>query len=125
MRLNRWLVPVLALLSVISLTGRVQAVEEVVQLPLQRAKCLCGVVTINGDPVRGATIEEVGPDWKGALRSTATDSDGRFALTPVKGRKIYYLQITAGVPGVNPLQVPVKISRFRGKKLLRLQLELA
>ena len=75
--------------------------------------------------MRGATIEEVGPDWKGALRSTATDSDGRFALTPVKGRKIYYLQITAGVPGVNPLQVPVKISRFRGKKLLRLQLELA
>ena len=124
---NHWLAPAFVLLSIISLAGRVHAAEEIVELRLQRAKCLCGIVTyITGDPVPRAQVEEFGQDWKGTqLRSTETDSQGRFNLTPVKDTKVYYLQISLRKPGVNPLRVPVQISRFRGTKLLRLQLHLA
>jgi hypothetical protein len=124
---NRWLLAIFLLLSIISLAGRVHAAEEIVELRLQRAKCLCGIVTyVNGDPVPDAQVEELGQDWKGSqLRSTKTDSEGRFTLASIKGRKIYYLQISSRQPGVNPLRVPVQISRFRGTKLLRLQLRLA
>jgi hypothetical protein len=123
---NRWFAPTLLLFFIIFLQD-VQAVEEVVVLRLQKAQCLCGIVTYgNGDPVPGAQVEELGQDWQGAqLRSTETDSGGCFTLTPVKGRNIYYLQISLRKPGVNPLRVPVQISRFRGTRLLRLKLHLA
>ena len=127
MRPNHWLLAILVLLSILSLAARVQAAEETVELRLQRAKCLCGIVTfVTGDPVPDAQVEELGQDWKGPqLRSTRTDSEGRFTFAPIKGRKIYYLQISSRQPGVNPLRVPIQISRFRGTKLLRLQLHLA
>ena len=127
MRPTRSLALVLVISSIISLAGRAQAAEEIVELRLQHAKCLCGIVTYaNGSPASGARIEELGPDWTGApLRSTESNSEGRFTLPPVKGRKVYYLQISMREPGVNPLRVPVQIGRFRGTKLLRLRLELA
>lgn len=125
MSLNRWLALFL-LLSFVALQGHIQAAEEIVELQLQHSKCLCGIVTYaNGDPARNAKVEEFGPDWKEALRSTTTDSDGHFTLAPVKGKHVYYLQVSAGAPGVNPLRVPVQLSRFRGTKLLRLRLHLA
>ena len=114
------------LLFFLSLTVCATANEETVQLPLQRAKCICGVVLYpNGDPVQGAKVEELGSDWKGLLRSVSTDAEGHFVLTPSKGKNVYYLQISAQTTGVNPLRVPVHISRFRGTKLLRLHLHLA
>jgi hypothetical protein len=116
---------VFVLLSTLALSVPAQAAEEIVELHLQRAKCLCGIVTISGEPVSNAKVEELGEGWKGTLRSTDTDSEGHFRFTLVKGRKIYFLRISARAPGVNPLQVPVKISRVRGAKLLRLQLHLA
>lgn len=125
MRSNRWLAPVM-LLSFFTLQGRIQAAEEIIELQLQHSKCLCGIVTYaNGDLAQNARVEEFGPDWKEALRSTNTGSDGQFALAPVKGRHVYYLQVSARAPGVNPLRVPVQIGRFRGTKLLRLRLHLA
>ncbi len=126
--MRRNLTPCTALvLSFLVLTGvATQAAEEIVELRLQRAKCLCGVVLYpNNDPVSGAKVEELGEGWKGSLRSTYADSKGSFVLEPVKGRKIYYLQITAPATGVNPLRVPVHIVHFRGTKLLRLVLHLA
>lgn len=87
---------------------------------VQRAKCLCGVVVYsNGDPVGGAKIEELGERWKGSLRSIHADSKASFVLEPVKGRKIYYLQIIAPTPGINRLRAPVKIVRFKGTKSRR------
>jgi len=127
MRLNYWFSLVLILVSIFFPTERAHAVEQIVQLTLQRAECLCGIVTyINGDTVPDALVEEFAEEWKGnPLRSAMTDSEGRFTLTPVKGRKIYYLQISLRRPGVNPLRVPVQINRIHGTKLLRLQLHLA
>ena len=118
---------VLLVLSSVAALGRnAQAVEQIVELRLQRARCLCGVVVYpNGDPVAGAKIEELGEGWKGSLRSIRADAKGSFVLGPVGGRKVYYLQITAPVPGVNPLRVPVQIVQFRGTNSLRLRLNLA
>ena len=115
------------LLCVTSFRPRAHGAEEIVELRLQMVKALRGVVLFpNGDIVTGAKITEFTPDWKTELRVTITDSEGRFSLAPVKGRKVYYLQVTVphGV-GVNPLRVPAKINRWWGKPSLRLQLELA
>ena len=128
MRRNSILFTALVFLFVLSSGMAAQGVEEIVELRLQRAKCLCGVVLYPDDaPVSGAKIEELGKDWKGSLRSTFADSRGSFTLEPVKGRKVYYLQITApaSAHGINPLRVPVQVVHFRGTKLMRLVLRLA
>ncbi len=121
----RWHVALVMVISVILLSVLVQANEEIVEFRLQRARCLCGVVTVSGNPVKNAKVEEFGPDWKEMLRSTDTDAEGRFTLPPIKGRKIYYLQISARATGVKPLRIPIKVVRFRGVSLLHLQLYLA
>lgn len=120
-----WIGGLLACLA--SLHPYVHANEEIVEMRLQSVKALRGVVLDpNGDPVKGAKVAELTPDWRRELRATNTDSDGRFALTSVKGRKVYYLQISApDVEGVNPLRVPAKINRLWSRGLLRLQLKLA
>lgn len=118
----------LVFLFVLSSVWSAQGVEEIVELRLQRVKCLCGVVLYpNDDPVSGAKIEELGKDWKGSLRSTFADSKGAFTLEPVKGRKVYYLQITApaSAHGIKPLRVPIQVVHFRGTRLMRLFLHLA
>ena len=125
--MNRCFAVALVLVSVFPLSGRVQAAEEIVQLRMQRARCICGIVSyVTGDVVSGALVEDFAEDWRGTpLRSIKANSEGRFVLTPVKGRKVYYLQISSRKPGVNPLRIPVQISRIRGTKLLRLRLHLA
>jgi hypothetical protein len=108
------------------LISPVSGTEEIVELRLQKVKALTGLVTYpNGDPVKEARVVEFSADWKNELRATVTDSQGRFTFTPVKGREIYYLQISASETGVNPLRVPLQISRFWGKKSLELRLNMA
>jgi len=120
-----WVVALL--LSIICFRPHVYAAEETVQLRLQAVKALRGIVVYpNGDIVKGAKVAELTSDWKTELRETRTDEEGRFSLAPVKGHKVYYLQVTVPeVPGVNPLRVPAKINRLWGKGSLRLQLHLA
>lgn len=115
------------LFCIISFRPQVHAAEEIVELRLQTVKALNGVVVYpNGEPVKGAKVAELTFDWKAELRVTSTDSEGRFSLAPVKGRKVYYLEITVpGAAGVNPLRVPAKINWLWGKGLLRLRLHLA
>jgi len=118
---------VVLLLSIICFQPQVRAAEEIVELQLQTVKALRGIVLYpNGDLVKGAKVAELTPDWKMELRETRTDAEGRFSLATVKGRKVYYLQITVPeAAGVNPLRVPAKISRLWGKGSLRLRLHLA
>jgi hypothetical protein len=115
------------LLCVISFRPHVHAAEEIVELRLQTVKALKGVVVYpNGELVKGAKVAELTSDWKTELRVTSTDSEGRFSLAPVNGRKVYYLEITVpGAAGVNPLRAPAKINWLWGKGLLRLRLHLA
>jgi hypothetical protein len=123
--------PRVSVVSVVAflLTFAVQlgvAAEQIVELRLQKVASIEGVIVYpNGEPVNRAQVVEFSPDWKAELRRTETDSAGHFKLNPVKGRKTYYLQITALEAGVNPLRVPVQISRWATKKPLRLALQLA
>ena len=67
MRPIRSLASIFVIFSIVSLAGRAHPNEDIIELPLQPAKCLCGVVTYeNGDPARGAKVEELGQAWKGA-----------------------------------------------------------
>jgi len=90
---------------------------------VQSAKSLSAVVQYpNGDPIPNALLEEVSPDWKTVLRTSTTDTDGKFSLVTVKGRKIYFLQISAY--GFDTLRVRVRVDPKRGTDL-KLKLEIA
>jgi hypothetical protein len=124
-QLLMWIVALL--LSIACFRPHVYAAEQIVELRLQTVKALRGIVVYpNGDVVKGAKVAELTSDWKTELRETRTDEEGHFSLAPVKGRKVYYLQVTVPeAAGVNPLRVPAKINRWRGKRSLRLRLHLA
>ena len=84
-----------------------------------------GTITVTDpldSPLPGAKVEEMSSDWKEVLSSTETDDKGGFALVPIRGHKIYFLQISCH--NFNPLRVRVEISLKKGKEL-RLQLEVA
>jgi hypothetical protein len=89
----------------------------------QVARSLAAVVVDpTGSPIPGVLVEECSSDWKESLRSTKTDTAGGFTLSPVKGRRVYYLQLRMN--GFNPLRVQVKLDAKRGKNL-QLTLEVA
>lgn len=98
--------------------------EELVILPPQTVKSLSGIVAVNGVPIERAIVAEFGADYKTEMRRTTTDTEGRFALPLVKGQNIYYLQVSAPEPGINPARVKVLISQ-RGKPLLQIPLHVA
>jgi len=127
MRFKYRLASVFVLASIVGSARSARAVEQIVELRLQRVKCLCGVVMYpSGQPLENARVEELDQHWnRPPRRSTETDSAGRFKLASVKGQRVYYLQISVREPGVNLLRVPVQIKSFRGAKLLRLRVQLA
>jgi len=90
---------------------------------VQLARSLAAVVhDRTGHPLPSVLVEERTSDWKESLRSTQTDASGAFTFAPVKGRDLYYFQLT--LKGFNPLRVRVKVDRKRGKEL-QLHLELS
>lgn len=68
-----------------------------------------------GAPIPKALVREFSADWRTVLRSTSTDSDGRFSFTPVRGRKVYFIQISA--PGFDPLRFRLQMDTKRGASL--------
>jgi hypothetical protein len=90
---------------------------EIVEIEnVQVARSLAAVVHDPAhSPIPGVLVEELSSDWKESLRSTKTDAAGCFTFAPVKGRDVYYLQLT--VDGFDPLRVRVKVDPKRGKKL--------
>jgi hypothetical protein len=90
---------------------------------VQLARALSAVVLDpTGSPIPCVSVEESSPDWKESLRSTKTDSAGRFKFAPVQGRDVYYLQLR--MDGFDQLRVRMKIDSKRGKNL-QFKLEIA
>jgi hypothetical protein len=57
--------------------------ERVVISELKTSKSLAGVVTdTNGEALPDVLVREVSPDGKNTIRSTTTDSEGRWSLPP-------------------------------------------
>jgi hypothetical protein len=75
-----------------------------------------------GSPISGALVEEFSSEWKEVLRTTKTDATGKFSFAPVKGRDVYYIQLS--MDGFDPLRIRLKIDPKKGKNL-RLKLKVA
>jgi uncharacterized GH25 family protein len=72
------------------------------------------IVDQNGDPIAGATVEEVDENWQEASRSTNTDATGRFGFSTVKGG-IYYIMVRA--KNSRQTEFPMKVNSFHWKAL--------
>ncbi len=75
-----------------------------------------------GSPIPKALVQEFSADWKTVLRSSSTDTHGRFSFARVQGRKIYFIQISA--PGFDPLRFRLQVDAKRGTSL-KLKLTIA
>lgn len=113
----------LFVLSVAIFSNAFAGVETVEIGKIQIAKTLTGTVVDPAESaIPGVQVLEVSSDWKTVLRTTTTDSDGKWFLAPVPRQQVYYLRFTAY--GFNPLQVRIKLNRRKGKDL-RFELSVA
>jgi hypothetical protein len=90
--------------------------DLVVQEGVIVTRSLSGHVNIGLEKLvgRGVTVELCGPDWKTVLASTKTDDNGFFSLEKPPGR-LFHLRFS--FPGVNPLQVKVRLSKHAAQDL--------
>jgi len=93
-----------------------QGVMTIEYSDVQVVTSLSGVVRDPGNaPMAGVLVEEFRSDWKTSLRSTKTDQSGHFAMTPVKDRKVYFLQFS--FRNCNPLRIRISVDSEHGKEL--------
>ena len=84
---------------------------EIVELDApQFVKSVAGVVNDpSGASLPGVTVEERSEDWKTVLRSTETDSKGRFRFSSNHNQAIYYLQFSRY--GFNWLRIKLRLDK--------------
>lgn len=76
----------------------------------QTAQRLEGVVLDpSGGPIAEMTVSDNTSDWKTILRSTRTDSKGRFHFSRQSGKTIYYLRFDHQL--FNPLELKLKLDK--------------
>jgi Carboxypeptidase regulatory-like domain len=93
-----------------------QGVSVVEIADIQVAQSLSAVVTDSAMvPMEGVTIEEMSTDCKTRIRATKTDSTGKFTLPTVRGRTVYYFELTYN--GFDPLRVRIRVDEKRGKTI--------
>ena len=93
--------------------SHLQGVHIVEIRDIQTARSLSALVTdVREFPLEGVLAEEMTPGWKACLRTTKTDSKGKFTLAPAKARDVYYLQLT--YKNFNSLQFRMRIDAKRG-----------
>jgi hypothetical protein len=68
-----------------------------------------------GNPVVGATVEEMDGDWREVSRTTKTDGSGKFTFETIRGRKIYYIRVRA--KNFQPIEFPLKVNFMHWKTL--------
>jgi hypothetical protein len=94
---------------------------EVVEIDApQFAKSVAGVVNDpSGAALPGVTVEERSEDWKTAIRSTETDSKGRFRFSSNRNQAIYSLQFSRS--GFNWLRIKLRLDK-NGKSAVVLRM---
>jgi hypothetical protein len=76
-------------------------------LPAQRVE---GVVLDPVDePIPDMTVSDCTPEWAAVLRTTTTDSKGRFRLSRQPGKSVYYLRFDHRL--FNPLGLKLKLDK--------------
>lgn len=106
-----------AIVALLWFPMRIAAQYQLIELAdVQLAKSLDATIQdLTGAPIPKALVQEFSADWKTVLRSTSTNTDGRFSFTPVRARKIYFIQISA--PGFDPLRFHLQVDVKRGASL--------
>lgn len=115
MKSSKW--PVWLVMLVFWCAGSAQGQTQlVVQEGVLVSRSLSGNVNIGLEKVegKGVTVELCSPDWKKVLTSTKTDDNGYFSLEKFPG-KLFQLRFSS--PGVNPLQVKVRLSKHAAQDL--------
>jgi len=105
---------VVAIVLLASVLNLFAGVETVVIANVQVSKDLSGIVLDPaGEPIPGAAVIEITQDRQTNLRSTTADSEGKWSLTPIATRKIYYLRFVK--PNFNTVEVRLKLDTKKGK----------
>ena len=106
-----------AFVALLCFPMRIEAQYQTIELAdVQLAKSVGATVQDStGAPVSKAAVQEFSADWKTVLRSTSTDTHGRFSFAPAPGRTIYFIQIAA--PGFDPLRFRIQVDTKRGASL--------
>jgi Carboxypeptidase regulatory-like domain len=114
--MNR-LVRLAALVGLLCFPALIEAQYQVIQLAdVQLAKSVGATIgDPTGAPVPKAVVQEFSADWQTVLRSSSTDTQGKFSFTPAPGRTIYFIQISA--QGFDPLRFRLKVDTKRGASL--------
>jgi hypothetical protein len=85
---------------------------------VQFTKTPGGIVTDPADsPLADVQVIEVRSDWQTTIRSTRTDAEGRWSLTPVPGQGIYFFRFITKQCCFNEVRCRVKLNKRKGKEL--------
>lgn len=111
------LVRLAVLVGLLCFSAIIEAQYQVIQLAdVQLAKSVGATIEDpTGDPVPKAVVQEFSADWNTVLRSTSTDTKGKFSFAPAPGRTLYFIQISAS--GFDPLRFRLKVDTKRGASL--------
>lgn len=115
MKNSNWSVCLVVLLFWVVGSGQAQT-QLVVQEGIIVSRSLSGHVNIGLEKVaaKGVKVELCSSDWKKVLASVKSDETGYFSLEKTAG-KLFHLRFSA--PGVNPLQVKVRLSKHAAHDL--------
>ncbi len=106
-----------AILTLLCFPMRIAAQYQVIELAdVQLAKSVGATIEDpNGLPVPKAVVQEFSADWKTVLRSSSTDTQGKFSFTPAPGRRVFFIQVSA--PGFDPLRFRLQLDTKHGANL--------
>jgi hypothetical protein len=107
----------IAFVALLCFPMRIEAQYQTIELAdVQLAKSLGATVQDStGVAVPKAAVQEFSAGWKTVLRSSSTDTHGRFSFAAAPNRTIYFIQISA--PGFNPLRFRLQVDTKRGASL--------
>ena len=67
------------------------------------------VLDPSGAPISDMTVTDRSEQWAAVLRTTKTDSKGRFRFSPQPNKTVYYLRFDSAL--FNPLQLKLKLDK--------------
>ena len=108
----------LATIALLLLSPCFAGVEIVEIGNVQFSKTLGGIVADTTDsPLADVRVIEVAADWQTTIRSTMTDTEGRWSLPPVPNQSIYFLRFITKQCCFNEVRCRVKLNKRKGKEL--------
>ena len=107
----------IAITCVVLITSAVAVRQLVTIEESQPARHVEGVVVDpSGAPISDMVVTDRSDQWAAVLRTTTTDSKGRFRFSHQSGKTVYYLQFDH--PLFNPLRLRLKLDKNAPDRLV-------